>query len=404
MGIFTILLMVFCSGYYYALTERGVSLTVLLLSGYCLMICMWYVYSRKKLVLTQNECFFTLGSLCAILFSALWNRSFSISEIKQLLIVVCALLIASTYKWETFKKRYIKIMDIILILSLIGFVLCLTGVMRYFPTVTNYNGVKYYSAILFSAITYPFSGITKRMHGLFWEPGLLASYILFAMLLLERDTSKKKYIWHMVFYSTCILVSSSGAGILLMPAVWVIKLLEDNGRKYTSKRVVSLAMLFVVGLGVLALNIDNLVQNEWLSTILFDKIMNPEHANTSSRLNAVAVDLDIAISNLPFGVGLSRYSEVLQWYDNHSSGTSTLTMMIAQYGVPAIILVTILLIGICRMDRSKVWYVKAMYLIVFIAIISKEPHNNLLFFNTLAMYAVGLIEVKQSINVPNRLK
>lgn len=113
---------------------------------------------------------------------------------KQVILYFCAMLIVSICSWHNFKKAFVKTMVVVACFALIGYALQFTQIIDLLPTVVNYNGTEYVNGIIFSIIKYAYSGLTERLHGLFWEPGLFATYLAIAIVFLKKENVKRYWL------------------------------------------------------------------------------------------------------------------------------------------------------------------------------------------------------------------
>lgn len=385
------LIIIFCSGYYYSVTSKGSNITVLLL-----MICIVLLFLKNRnLKIKKGRLYFFIFFECTIFISAFFSGNIGKGSIKQMLLMVCVLFITSTYSWQKFKESYVKCMEWVSILAIFGYIISRTSLINFFPIVENYNGVDYFSGVFFSVIREPYIGPIIRMHGILWEPGLLASYEILAIIFLEKnDRLKKQYYLAFGLFIVSILMSKSGAGLMLLPIVLLYKILAKRDRV----NLIALKTIFFgmfIGILFISTPINNIVrENEWLNRYVFSKIENNENISNSTRRDAVLGDFMIAMDNLPFGVGIDNYSKSIEELSNrkniNSASTSTLTSYIAKFGILGVVVAIVWLIGIYRLGSSfSKNFSRFVIMFIFFCILSKEPHGNLLFMNCILLYSLG---------------
>ena len=306
--------------------------------------------------------------------------------VKQVILYFCAMLIVSTYDWMDFKRTFVKAMTIISILALIGYGLQQTPLINRLPTVTNYNGTTYVNGVVFSVIKYAYTGLTERMHGLFWEPGLFATYLAVAIVFLNKRESKRYWLTLLLFI-VCLILTKSGAGIAMIPLILVIKLTENSENELSKRKntLICVALLLAFALG----QVGSDVIDQWLNNYLFVKLNDTSNISNFTRTNAVLVDLQIAWNHFPLGVGIANYATEIAKFNSsmQSSGTSTITTYLAEYGVFGIPIVITWIKSIYQISNGEKFVTKFATLLMFLTILTKEPHGNLLFMNCLLLYS-----------------
>lgn len=387
MDLVVILTVIFCSGYFFSITTLGSTLTTVVMAGCSVGILTKGFFRRKRCPeegLFVNKYTFSL-TIYLIVVVLLFSGVSSVT-VKQVILYFCAMLIVSTYDWMDFKRTFVKAMTIISILALIGYGLQQTPLINLLPTVTNYNGTTYVNGVVFSVIKYAYTGLTERMHGLFWEPGLFATYLAVAIVFLNKREAKRYWLTLLLFI-VCLILTKSGAGIAMIPLILVIKL-TGNSENELSKRkstLICAILLLVFAIG----QVGSDVIDQWLNNYLFVKLNDTSNISNFTRTNAVLVDLQIAWNHFPFGVGIANYATEIAKFNSsmQSSGTSTITTYLAEYGVFGIPIVITWIKSIYQISNGEKFVTKFATLLMFLTILTKEPHGNLLFMNCLLLYS-----------------
>lgn len=400
MNLIIILTIIFCSGYFLSITTLGSTMTIMAMAVCSLVIILEGVLQRKRklqggLLIGRKTFYLTAYLIAIVLFSS------GVSSIvgKQVILYFCAMLIVSVCDWNDFKKEYIRVMAVISCFALIGYALQYTPVINMLPTMVNYNGTVYVNGILFSFIKYTYSGLTERLHGLFWEPGLFATYLAIAIAFLKKENTKNYWIT-LGLFTVCLIMTKSGAGIAMMPLILIIKLTDRKDEELSLRRNVLLCgvliLIFIIG------QIGSDVIDQWLNDYLFVKLNDTSNVSNFMRTNAVLVDLQIAWNHFPFGVGIAQYAfEVAKFNSTlQSSGTSTITTYLAEYGVLGIPVVLIWIKALFQIADSRKFVTRLATLLMFLTILTKEPHGNLLFMNCILLYStVGYRSENDLINI-----
>lgn len=400
MNLIIYLTIIFCSGYFISITTLGSIMTIIVMAGCSLAIVFEGILRRKRnpqdgLLIGKKTFFLTAYLIAIVLLSS------GISSVvgKQVILYFCAMLIVSVCDWYDFRKAFVKTMVVISCFALIGYVLQYTPIINMLPTMVNYNGTEYVNGVIFSFIKYTYSGLTERLHGLFWEPGLFATYLAIAIVFLKRENTKRYWII-LVLFIVCLIMTKSGAGIAMMPLILIIKLTDRTDNELSARKnimlCVVLVLFFIIG------HVGSDVIDQWLNDYLFVKLNDTSNVSNFMRTNAVFVDLQIAWNHFPFGVGIAQYaSEVAKFNSTlQSSGTSTITTYLAEYGVFGIPIVVIWIRALFRISDSRKFVTRFATLLMFLTIMTKEPHGNLLFMNCILLYStVGYQSENGLINI-----
>lgn len=387
MNFIIILTIIFCSGYFFSITTIGSTMTIIAMACCSLAIVFYGILHKNGKpqggLLIDKKLFLLTAYLIAIvlLFSG-------ISSVvgKQVILYFCAMLIVSICSWHNFKKAFVKTMVVVACFALIGYALQFTQIIDLLPTVVNYNGTEYVNGIIFSIIKYAYSGLTERLHGLFWEPGLFATYLAIAIVFLKKENVKRYWIT-LALFIVCLIMTKSGAGIAMMPLILIVKLTDRTDNELSTRKNVvlcaALVLFFVIG------QAGSVIIDQWLNDYLLVKLNDTSNVSNFMRTNAILVDLQIAKNHFPFGVGIAQYATEVAKYNStlQSSGTSTMTTYLAEYGVFGIPIIAIWIKALFQISDSRKFVTKLATFLIFIMILTKEPHGNLLFMNCILMYA-----------------
>lgn len=304
-----------------------------------------------------------------ILIPMIWHSEFQ-SRIywRVLATAIIAFYLLEKYGLDNIIKVYLKAMVIISIASLIGYMLLnCTSLLNNLPTAKNINGVEYGIGILFNYIkVYP-----ERNCGVFWEPGIFASYLSLAIVF-ESTTKSKSVSWfRILLFVVSIITTTSSAGYALLVLTIGIILLRDSQLSGYKK---ILAICIIIIIGVTALNIDNIILNTSLSNNAYLIKLTSERLKQSSRITAIYHNLSIFCKNPLFGAGISNVlSQMSSWAD-----ISTITYMLSIFGVLGSLYTLFIVYGIFSQKQINI-FVKLLFFFVLVAIVNKEPHINIMF-------------------------
>ena len=158
------------SGSPYTTINTEISMLTIVLA----LIVFPYILMIKKLKTNRTILPLTLISIM-VLISMIWHSEFQSKTYWRILATaIIAFYLLEKYGLNNIIKVYLKAMVVISIASLIGYALLnCTSLLNNLPIAKNVNGVEYGIGILFNYIkVYP-----ERNCGVFWEPGIFASYL-----------------------------------------------------------------------------------------------------------------------------------------------------------------------------------------------------------------------------------
>lgn len=208
-----------------------------------------------------------------------------------LCIVLTAFGITLAYSFEKMVNWYLKIMTFISVVGILGYYLVNnTNLLSFLPRMTNLNGVEYMVGVLFNSITI----IPERNCGMFWEPGLFATYLVIALVFEIIYKNKKTSLCRIVIFSIGIFTANSSAGYVLLVLTYVL-LLTRNKSKNNTKSIFMKVMQFSLFLLFIFLLINyemiiystSLAENEYIQKLLL------KNMKESTRVLAVQHNLEI---------------------------------------------------------------------------------------------------------------
>lgn len=372
------------------------SIFVVMNSGYMLQVCegstqtfiqyftiiMLFVFLFKDLIIhnklnhSNKSMLVCLFFIFFYLFSMISNGERFTPYLNQIAIIFSGYYLVDEYGINKVASTFVWVMFIISCISLLFLIwINLFGIPNAKLVSTNVSVNQVYDYHLFF---YPklFGNSIVRNQGIFWEPGLFASYILIA-LILEILFSKKINIYRFAVLVVTLLTTSSTAGILLLIPIFIL-LIERNMKKERTKTIV-LMILWIILL-LLFIFSNNLIS--WLVSVnsdLFGKLISNDISKIT-RLNVPFLNLEIFKSHPIFGAGLAGTTNQFQNLKSVymvDSQTSTSTYMLAVLGIFGI-MYTFLWIKSVFEINSYTFTRKIAVLFIILAILNKEPHNSLM--------------------------
>ena len=379
--LFWIIIVYLFSGSPYTTINTEISMSVVALA---VVVFPYILFVKKR----QTNGLLLLIVLVAImiLFPMIWHSEFqSRAYWRVLAIAVLASYLVKKYELNNIIRVFLKVMVIVSVVSLIGYILLnCTSLLNNLPTVKNVNGVEYGIGILFNYIkVYP-----ERNCGIFWEPGIFASYLTLAIVF-ESITKPKSISWFriLLFVVTIITTTSSAGYALLILTIGVVMLRDSRLSGY--KKI--FAMCIIIVIGVIVLNLDSIILNTTLSNNEYLIKLTSTRLSESSRVTAIFHNLSIFRKNPLFGAGInSVLSQMSSWAD-----ISTTTYMLSIFGIMGLFYTIFIVWGIFSQKHIND-FVKLLMFFILVSIVNKEPHINILFTwiiilgmasNTNAVYA-----------------
>ena len=363
------LYVVLCSGY--ALSTVYGYTTALLTIGIILSVLLM-VLKRDWLIPYDLR---TLACICFVLmivFSMICNRQ---GDTRRYLNYVFSCLVAyaisKNISARTFYDCFSKAMVWITAISLVGYYLVnYTTLLSGLPRMTNSNESEYTVGYIFNYIT----RMPERNCGIFWEPGVFASFLCTAMLYEILFSSQKIRVLRIVLYSVGIYTANSSAGFALW-AVCMISLLTKRKNIQEVINIHSILSAIVFGCALFAIaNVDSIISMTIFKNNPYLAKLSSEHIASSERGFAFTHNIGIFAEHPLFGAGFKITDSMMQ----HYADTSTTTYFMSLFGILGVSYTVFWIIAVLRQKKLNL-YSKILVLIVILSIINKEPHGLILF-------------------------
>jgi hypothetical protein len=236
----------------------------------------------------------------------------------------------------------------------------------YLSEITNDNGMSYrhiYILFVFSS-----EYMSHRNTGIFWEPGIFASYLSLALILTTHVKFKKDSLVT-AFISLTMLTTYSVLGYILL----ILTLAVKYSNSVSKKVFIAIVLLCLVGIGMMfhqeALN----TFSEYLPSMAA-KVSSPDSNSLVHRIQSPLLNFHIFMESPLFGSGLNAVNDI---YESNTdiAQTSTMTYYMAAFGVfgflysVIVFYATVLNKALCKSFLSRI----ATFVIIII-ILNKEPH------------------------------
>lgn len=268
-----------------------------------LVVLSFSLYASSALSETEGYLYYTM--IACLWFGYIFSRETSI---------------------ESFARYFCKIMTVIAVVSLIGWLLAeqITSIGP-IPTITNTSGLKYKN-LLVSVIPMN-SNHAMRNRGIFWEPGAYQVYLSVALFLtLFVDVSPKKRVRAILFVITC-LTTLSGAALVPICLIIIAYTFEKKQFKST-------------GLAMLLLGVIVILFKTGMFDIILDKMEgNAETNSITFRLISIEGAIKGFLNNPIFG-STPRDNEIIKSQlamqymgQTYGSNTNTFLNYFAYFGI-----------------------------------------------------------------------
>jgi hypothetical protein len=314
--------------------------------------------------------FFSLLLLICVAISFVANRSYGhfYSYLGPAMYIIAGYLFVSCYSFDEFVHLFTKFFPALCFISLLFFIpVQIVGLIP--ECFIDYSGkTAKYSLLFIDGFLEYYQG---KNQGIFWEPGINASFLLLG-LLLECVFKKGKVSKAAVAVELIALFTSKSlAGYLLLIPVALIVWCKKKPSKAIS--IVTYALL---ALSVLAIVFYSKISG-FIAIVL--PAISEKGISLSTRLNSLTVDLKIWLQYPIFGTGpqqfytmfpqlvASTYSDVLD------ASVSTTGFYIVVFGLIGWAMFLLFVVGILGL-KSEPWPVRIGLLFVFFLILNKEPH------------------------------
>ena len=390
--IFFSFAILFNSGYALSTVySRNVNILILAALAFILIILILLEKKYEK-PMHPIPLFFFISLMVLLIFSTCLNYSKAelVYFIRFALVLLNSYLFTLYIDFKTISHYFRKIMWIISVVSIIGFLMTFIAKFRiynFFPTVVNVNGVTYYNGILLFFGGYA-PNVLVRNFGAFWEPGIFGSYLLIA-LFLQMIADKNKINWtQQIVYILALATTVSTASIILLPLVFLGYIFRNKNKQFIQTAVV-ISLCIIIALVFVCLDDIKPFLAKWFPSI-FGKLVNATGSG-DTRLYSTVANWDILKQNNYCALGFYKadllYIPAIQEYISYGAQTSTTFYLMAVLGPLGILYTLAIVLGILK-QKSLSIYTRICLLFMVLIIINKEPHTYFLFTTMIIFYSL----------------
>jgi hypothetical protein len=314
--------------------------------------------------------FFALLFLISIVISFFANRTYGhfFSYLGPAMYVIAGYLFVSCYSFDEFVHLFTKFFPVLCFISLLFFIpVQIVGLIP--ECFIDYSGkAARYSLLFIDGFLEYYQG---KNQGIFWEPGINASFLLLGLLLECVFKKEKVNKVAVAIELIALLTSKSLAGyLLLIPVILIIWC------KKKPSKAITIVTYILLALSVLAIVFYSKISG-FIAVIL--PAISEKGISLSTRLYSLIVDLKIWVQYPIFGTGpehfyvlfpqlvASTYSDVLD------ASVSTTGFYIVVFGLIGWVIFLLYLVGVLGL-KNEPWVVRIGLLFVSFLILNKEPH------------------------------
>lgn len=382
--LFIVVVILLNSGHLYQIIEKS-NTSVIMFFGVTIILILVFLFKKKRIkidIKTETLVIF----LFSIIFSFALNLE--VQQFKLYLSYIAMLLFAYIFtdfvSFETFIKKYQFYLCIIAVISLLGTFLVNHNLINIkLPLIISTNNRMYFDGKIYF---YPQYYETLRNQGVFWEPGLFASFLIVG-LVFEVLKKEKKNKFYIVIFLVTLITTMSTAGILLL----IITLFLYLTNLVYGKEKPIIGMILLIMLSIIVLFWDNIFEHlVKISPHIFSKI-NRDHGSFSTRVQSILINLEIFSSSPIFGKGLGGATrEYIQLSSNVmiDAQSSTNSYFLASLGILGIVYTIAWAYGVFS-SKKTTKTAKVLLFIIILIILNKEPHQSLLFTWVLLFYLIS---------------
>lgn len=272
---------------------------------------------------------------------------------------------------KQFIELYEKTILCVTIIALIGyFFVNALGLGSRLPGFVNVNGEVYRGVVIFNYI----ERLPERNCALFWEPGIFASALTFA-LIFELIYQKEKHFFRIVLFVIGIITTNSTAGYVLLVLLLVLASMKIQAKLRLVKILLLVVQIAIVIASItIFLNLDKiLVQTKLSQNEVFAKLMS-DTLIESQRGRAIQDSLSSFAQSPLFGNGAIKIVQEM----NYVADTATSVYVLSIFGVLGFGYSIFYITGVF-MQRNLNIVTRMILLIIVFCVLNKEPHLDLLF-------------------------
>ena len=287
-----------------------------------------------------------------------------------LTVLICILIgysIAREIDQHRFMKLFLITMEIMAAISLVCYVLLnFTSITLPFAFHNSFSGIRYGVGYIFNYLPYQ----KLRNCGMFWEPGLMATFMTYSLIIDSIYFNSPSKIRSIIFVLAFITTNSSAGIVLLMLTIAFLAFKRYSGEHASISEMILLFVISILSV-FLFINYDSFLSlfvrdgNTVVQKLFSDRIL------ASERMQSITLWWDKFWESPVFGNSITSVLETFIW------DTATSFMFIGLFGFLGSIYTIGWIRGIWKLDLSNPC--KVLLLLIILVVVNKEPHAGILF-------------------------
>lgn len=370
--------MLYCSGHSYSIVASSlIKVAMILLCFIGCVIIEPTITKHKRLTSTGLMILsISLGALLSFAFH--FRENVWLDPVMLIGIMLVAYYITEKVSFDTFINYYGATLGMLSLVAIVVNLMTSTGIQIPSLVYEGMRGISYNTLGICTWISNDY-----RLMGPFWEPGLYSTFAIVGVFLETCFVQgRKARIWVLASLTIGIFMSQSTAGYLLLFLTYYIAF--HKSRKIQLIWDVIAVVLVLTGL-FFQDYITILLYNS--NEEVFWKLTQVSISGTT-RLQSPLVCLRIFLIDPICGNGMSlaisKYTEMISSLKMDAL-TSTSTFMLAAFGVWGISY-TLLWVSSFSKVKDFSLVIRILMIFLFLIIINKEPHYNLMITYVLLFY------------------
>lgn len=367
-------------------TIWGYSVYLLLILGLIAFIYSIRVFSGNRINLHRGSLIlFILMIICP----AIVDFGAGIITYQMFLsFVLVAFFVTDKYDFDKIVPIYLSVMTWVTVIALIcHYLLNNTGLLSLLPIMKNVNGIKFGVGIVFNYLV----DAPNRNCGMFWEPGLFSTFLSIALVFEILFKKEKPSVVRIILFSIGIISSTSTAGYVLLVFCLLLPFVKKKRSRAAQFFSGFISLSLILAVILIALNLDAIIQGSSLADNEFVTKLLTENLADQSRLKAVTHNISLFLENPLLGAGMETITSQMKYV----ADTSTSTYMLSLFGVLGASYTIAWVYGIFRQKNLNI-LTKIVLTVIFMSIINKEPHIQIMFTWCLLFYLLKSSELVPS--------
>ncbi len=242
-----------------------------------------------------------------IMVAGLNDNYFTLGYFYKMLLIIVSLLIASLKPISFFLVNYEKIVRVLALVSIVGYVsyLLFANLSALFPIVVNSGEMRFINLYVVMIPDYGFPGVLIRNWGIFREPGVFQIYLNMA-LLIQLFYLKKVSVKAVIIYIVAIITTYSTTGYFIMALMVMFYFFYKQYRWNKSK--LSIIIFLIASITIIYTQFPTALSYGWHSVV--SKLFDLSNESTTARISSFNVNFYIFASSPLIGVGINQVNEL----------------------------------------------------------------------------------------------